>query len=1279
MSKEEGGPMTSTGEEKATAIPSSSGRVVRLNFACRASLPLGSFLRVTGSTLWAPGTVTVSDPSDAQAVATEMSDEAFHSNGSLGIGGTNVDNEESVNSVFYNPNAGLYASSVEMVTTPETYPVWRTRTPVVVVLGGDGQQHQGSGGDGEKPLNVHHHRYRYMIVNPGADVDHYDDDDDEDGNNAGSNKAEKAAHHGQEGGGASTSNDAEGSHAVTLWENPFEATTPGSGGKDLKDSRLSMASLRSIRTSGVSNVRNLANLPYRTLDIDMSTATVIDSFSSPTAGADVMEEEKQEHTEDGVRIDTWDFEDDLTFRPYVVREALIKKTKIISRMESDITDMSETGSDGASSGLLNPDSADSGAGSGNDPSRRRIFFVCYHLPVIVTRDPVSQQWNACWSESLLAKTEGSHILQYMDAHWIGTVSTNPHITDEKDKEAIRQVLAKMNCTPLFFDKDIQDAYYLGMCKQVLWPAFHNIDSVDFVRSGHMDPRDIPTNLPDDMSSDSTSGNVSDWNQGRLVGWWRAYQHVNKAFADMMASTLRPHDTMWVHDYHLSLLPKMVADYERAKFNANVIRKVYFLHIPFPTSKIFRELECGDAILEGILNADLIGFHTFDHARHFLNSAKRILGLNYESLVGGLIGVKYHGNTVLVTMSNVSIEPTLVDSMLELESVSAGADALRKKHEGRSIICGVDIAQHLSGIKYKFLAYERFLTDYPVWKPKVALVQRCLIPGSRRIDEASTIRELRALVRRIQDKFGTEVIDYEELGGTSIPMDRRLSLWLASDVLFSTPIREGLNLLPLEYVFVKKAPATPGVVIASEFAAVNSILNGALRANPYDLQSTATSIDKALTMDMSERKGRRSRDIEFVSSSPSDKWTQNVLRDLSDVTTGGGLGDDDASDDASGLQRNSLKFSKAIENVATFLARESSRAFTHLDTNAVIQAYNSTKKRAIILDFNGTIVIKEAAGKYLKREILGTSGFKPPVGVIKALTKLCEDPNNVVYVVSGDAQENVETAIGHIPGLGLAASNGVCFSPPSEGGRAQRKWHEFDLGVDWNEVKKVVLPVMSKYTARTNGSFIKLTHSSIGWSYYSCDPEWGALQASHLVLELEKDLRAFDVRFVTLKGVIELVPRRLNKGLIVKKVLRDVAARNGGGKSGVDFILCMGDDISDEKMFTSVFSFLAEMEEDPKNVIPSPHVCGDDAHVISTLGNVVHDGDAFMEEATPTRKTEYASTYAFTAAVGKKATHASQYVYDATDVADLLVSLSSVDMASEEMCWNNEDTSGVLFA
>mmetsp|Transcript_6125 Transcript_6125/g.13199 ORF Transcript_6125/g.13199 Transcript_6125/m.13199 type:complete len:178 (+) Transcript_6125:2832-3365(+) len=157
-----------------------------------------------------------------------------------------------------------------------------------------------------------------------------------------------------------------------------------------------------------------------------------------------------------------------------------------------------------------------------------------------------------------------------------------------------------------------------------------------------------------------------------------------------------------------------------------------------------------------------------------------------------------------------------------------------------------------------------------------------------------------------------------------------------------------------------------------------------------------------------------------------------------------------------------------------------------------------------------------------------------------------------------------------------------------------------------------MPIISKYTARTNGSFVKLTHSSIGWSYYSCDPEWGSLQASYLVPELEAALNAFDVRFVALKGIVEVVPRKLHKGHIVAKILDDTRAHKGNG-NGVDFALCMGDDISDEKMFTSVISF--EAESDCPN------------------------------------------SYAFNVAVGKKPTHASFFVDDASDVADVLVALS----------------------
>ena len=155
-----------------------------------------------------------------------------------------------------------------------------------------------------------------------------------------------------------------------------------------------------------------------------------------------------------------------------------------------------------------------------------------------------------------------------------------------------------------------------------------------------------------------------------------------------------------------------------------------------------------------------------------------------------------------------------------------------------------------------------------------------------------------------------------------------------------------------------------------------------------------------------------------------------------------------------------------------------------------------------------------------------------------------------------------------------------------------------------------MPIISKFTARTNGSFVKLTHSSIGWSYYSCDPEWGSLQASHLVTELGEALRSFDVRFVALKGILEVVPKKLHKGHIVKQILEETHKKS----DGVDFILCMGDDISDEKMFSSVINFASDC--DGRN-----------------------------------------SSYAFNVAVGKKPTKASFFVEDASEVGNVLVALS----------------------
>jgi hypothetical protein len=318
--------------------------------------------------------------------------------------------------------------------------------------------------------------------------------------------------------------------------------------------------------------------------------------------------------------------------------------------------------------------------------KQRIFFVCFHLPVILTRNPYSTKnspyrgWTACWAESLLAATEDSALVRSHEAHWVGTVSVSAHdpIQTEEDRAAIRLLLSTMNCTPLFLEQQVQDAHYLGMCKQVLWPAFHNINLLDLSTSGsihpstynssgpsgNLEPKDRLVENAKNMVVDESGDEIfmdSNWDQSRLEGRWGAYILVNSSFADLMLTMIRPGDIMWVHDYHLCLLPKMLDDKERNLYSGrSITKKVFFLHIPFPTSQIFRELECGEAILEGMLHADVVGFHAFDHARHFLTAAKRILGLSYDSLVGGLIGVQYGRKTVLVTMHNVSIEPTILD-------------------------------------------------------------------------------------------------------------------------------------------------------------------------------------------------------------------------------------------------------------------------------------------------------------------------------------------------------------------------------------------------------------------------------------------------------------------------------------------------------------------------------------------------------------------------------------------------------------------------------------------
>lgn len=613
---------------------------------------MGSFLRVTGSTLWAPSAVSSQDPMNAH----HISEEETATSGFAGTNGTIIEppEEDHLGGGWHTAShQQLYASSIPLVTTPETYPVWRTQRPVVVVL------HKKTS---DAKHVVQHHYYRYMVVTPAAAVmststlttisasnisDTMSDDMDEENPLSATSVPS---------GAASTSDDLDGATPVMMWEDPFNGMQRQAQ-RVAEASGLSIASVQHTHPTQGEVCKNLFNLPYRTLDIDVET------------GKPLFFEDAAAET----RLDLWNNPDDDSFRSYIIRETINKENRLKLQLTRSAASSAPTldammtmergvpllsgYSDANYPGSMTPppnfglNMTTTGAGGGG---MQRIYFVCFHLPVVVVQSKTTGVWRAAWSESLLAKTEGSQIVNYYQAHWVGTVTTHPPITTEEDRQEVRRILADMSCTPIFIDPELRQKHYSGFCKQVLWPAFHNIDLLDLSRSGWL-------GMEHHSQNNTTSAqDESAWDQSRLDGWWKAYQEVNVIFANLMGTLLNPGDILWIHDYHLSLLPKLMDEWEFGKFQRRISKKVFFLHIPFPTSQIFRELECGEALLRGMLHADVLGFHAFDHARHFLNAAKRILGLNYESLVGGLIGVSFNGKTVVVTMSNVSIEPRMID-------------------------------------------------------------------------------------------------------------------------------------------------------------------------------------------------------------------------------------------------------------------------------------------------------------------------------------------------------------------------------------------------------------------------------------------------------------------------------------------------------------------------------------------------------------------------------------------------------------------------------------------
>ena len=292
-----------------TSSPALAGRVIRLHFTCHAELPMGSSLRVTGNTLWAPGTAAL-DPSEAGAAYAHEQAEGF---------ATNTASPEAMDeteaSLLNTSGRPLYTSSVEMVTTPETYPIWRTKQPVVIVSHAQGP-HAGTAAAKEQASGrrIQHHYYRYLVVSPGAAAEDV---------MRGTMTAADDEPLGTAARMISTSNEDTGSTPVMQWEDPFcsmwsgnnNPSTTSTDARNTGTGETSVASMTSsIMATSANAPKDYRNLPYRTIDIDISTGQPL--------WDDAMTEDVP------ARMDHWNAQDDVTFRPYRIREVVSYEPRV---------------------------------------------------------------------------------------------------------------------------------------------------------------------------------------------------------------------------------------------------------------------------------------------------------------------------------------------------------------------------------------------------------------------------------------------------------------------------------------------------------------------------------------------------------------------------------------------------------------------------------------------------------------------------------------------------------------------------------------------------------------------------------------------------------------------------------------------------------------------------------------------------------------------------------------------------------------------------------------
>ncbi|SCW01713.1 LAFE_0E05622g1_1 [Lachancea fermentati] len=419
--------------------------------------------------------------------------------------------------------------------------------------------------------------------------------------------------------------------------------------------------------------------------------------------------------------------------------------------------------------------------------------------------------------------------------WVGTVGIP---TDSIPKDVLSNIVGELESTyhsaAVISDDITFKGAYKNFCKQILWPTLHY-------------------QIPDNPNSKAFEDHS-----------WNYYQHLNQLFADKIVATYQEGDIIWVHDYHLMLVPGMV----RQKLPHAKIG--FFLHVSFPSSEVFRCFAQRENILNGILGANSVGFQTQEYARHFLQTSNRLLMTDVDSKA-----LKYKGRIIAVSSTPIGIDAFNLEAQLQNDQVSNWRQLIRGRWAGKKLIVCRDQFDRIRGLRKKLVAYERFLRANPKYISNVVMIQICL--GSDRDPELE--REIMVVVDRI-NSLSSDISISQPVVFLHQDLDfaQYLALNCEADLFLVNTMREGMNLTCHEFVVCSREKNAP--LLLSEFTGSAHVLKcGAFLINPWDIKHVAQTIKIALELPKEEKRRRWKKMFKSIMNNDSDNWIESSLSSI----------------------------------------------------------------------------------------------------------------------------------------------------------------------------------------------------------------------------------------------------------------------------------------------------------------------------------------------------------------------------------------------------------------